>query len=157
MDDKRQWLERDHPVLSIRKQCQILDLTRSTLYYTPHKKPLSDEQLSLLRLVDEVYTRHPFFGSRQMSDYISLHHYPCKRHQARWAYECLGLHSLAPGPNTSKPQPENKIYPYLLGDFDIEQPNQVFSTDITYIRLAGGFVYLALRQNLWVKQDIEAH
>lgn len=142
MDNKRNLIEANHPLLSIRQQCEILDLSRSSIYYTPQTKTFSDEQLALLRLVDEIYTRHPFFGTRQMSSYISLHHYPCKRHQARWAYEHLGLESLAPGPNTSKPQTEHKVYPYLLGEFKVIQPNQVFSTDITYVRLEGGFVYL---------------
>ena len=142
MDDKRNWIEVNHPLLSIRNQCEILNLPRSSIYYMPHIKEFSDEQLALLRLVDEIYTRRPFFGTRQMSDYISLHHYSCKRHQTRWAYEYLGLHSLAPGPNTSKPQSGHKVYPYLLREFKVEHPNQVFSTDITYIRLEGGFVYL---------------
>jgi len=94
---------------------------------------LTDEQLALLRLVDEVYTERPYFGTRQMSDYISLHYYHCKRYETRWAYEHLGLHSLAPGPHTSKPGPEHKIYPYLLRDIEIVKPCQVFSTDLTYI------------------------
>jgi len=102
----------------------------------------NDAQLALLRLVDEIYTQYPFFGTRQMSDYISLHHYPCNRYETRWAYEHLGLHSLAPGPHTSKPHPEHKVYPYLLKDMAIIRPCQVFSTDITYIRLERGFVYL---------------
>ena len=71
-----------------------------------------------------------------------MKHYPCKRHEARWAYERLGLHSVAPGPHTSKPHPEHKIYPYLLRDVAIVRPCQVFSTDITYIRMQKGFVYL---------------
>lgn len=120
----------------------MLNVNRSGLYYRPAPKTFRSEQRALLRMVDEIYTKYPFFGTRQMSDYISLHHYACKRHEARWAYEHLGLRSLAPGPHTSKPQPENKIYPYLLRDFKVTRPCQVFSTDITYIRLQHGFVYL---------------
>ena len=67
-----------------------------------------------------------------MSQYISAHHYPCQRHEIRWAYEHLGLQSVAPGPHTSKPHPEHTVYPYLLKDLEIERPCQVFSTDITY-------------------------
>lgn len=119
-----------------------MEVNRSSLYYTPQPKVLSGEQLALLRLVDEIYTKYPFFGTRQMSGYIALHVHPCKRHEARWAYEQLGLQSLAPGPHTSKPHPEHKIYPYLLKDIEIVRPCQVFSTDITYIRLQRGFVYL---------------
>ena len=140
--DRRRWIEPDHACLSVRAQCELLGLNRSGLYYTPVKKGLSTEQLALLRLTDEIYTKCPFFGTRQMSDYISLHHYPCKRHETRWAYEYLGLYSLAPGPHTSRPHTEHKVYPYLLHGLDIVRPSQVFSTDITYIRLQHGFVYL---------------
>lgn len=140
--DRRRWIEPDHVCLSVREQCKLLELNRSSIYYTPIQKVLSAGQLALLRLTDEIYTKFPFFGTRQMSDYISLHHHPCKRHETRWAYEYLGLHSLAPGPHTSKPHPEHKVYPYLLRELDIVRPCQVFSTDITYIRLQQGFAYL---------------
>lgn len=142
MDDRRNWVEANHPFLSVRAQCEILDLNRSSIYYVKAPKTLAHEQLAFLRLVDEIYTQYPFFGTRQMSDYISLHHHLCKRHEVRWAYEQLGLHSLAPGSHTSKPHPEHKIYPYLLKNIEITRPCQVFSTDITYIRLKHGFVYL---------------
>ena len=142
MDERRQWVEVGHPLLSVRQQCDLLELNRSSLYYTPRPKIFSTEQLALLRVVDELYTQYPFFGTRQMSDYISLHYHPCKRHEIRWAYEQLSLRSVAPGPHTSKPHPEHKVYPYLLQDIEIVRPCQVFSTDITYIRLQRGFVYL---------------
>lgn len=142
MDERRGWIEGNHPILSVRQQCEILEVPRSSIYYEPRPKIFNDNQLALLRLVDEIYTKYPFFGTRQMSDYISLHKHPCKRHQTRWAYEHLGIQSVAPGPHTSKPHAENKIYPYLLHDVEIIRPCQVFSTDITYIRLQRGFVYL---------------
>lgn len=142
MDERLGWVEGDQALLSVRQQCLILGLNRSSVYYTPRPTVFSDEQQELLRLVDEIYTEYPFFGTRQMSDYISLHKHPCKRHEIRWAYERLSLQSLAPGPHTSKPRPEHKIYPYLLGGIEIVRPCQVFSTDITYIRLRRGFVYL---------------
>lgn len=142
MDERKSWVEPANLALSVRQQCEILKINRSCLYYTPRPKTFSDEQLALLRLVDEIYTKHPFFGTRQMGDYISLHHHLCKRHEIRWAYEQLSLQSVAPGPHTSKPHPEHQIYPYLLRHFAITQPRQVFSTDITYIRLQQGFVYL---------------
>lgn len=142
MIERQRWIEKAHPLLSVREQCAILKVTRSTLYYRHCVKEYGDKQLALLRLVDELYTRHPHFGTRQMSDYISLHHYPCHRHEIRWAYQQLCLRSVAPGPHTSKPHPEHKIYPYLLGGIEIVRPRQVFSTDITYVRLRRGFVYL---------------
>ena len=142
MDERRQWIESEHPILSVRQQAGILGLNRSVIYYESRPKALSEGQLGLLRLVDEIYTKYPFFGSRQMSDFISMNHYPCKRHQTRWAYGQLGLQSVAPGPHTSKPHPEHKVYPYLLKDLEIVRPCQVFSTDITYIRMQKGFIYL---------------
>ncbi len=142
MDERRNWVEPEYFLLSVRQQCELLEVNRSSLYYTPRPKRLNDKQLALLRLVDEIYTKYPFFGTRQMSDYISLHEHPCKRHEVRWAYEQLSLRSLAPGPHTSKPHPKHKIYPYLLNNIEIIRPGQVFSTDITYIRLQHGFVYL---------------
>jgi putative transposase len=140
--DRLSWIESTHPLLSVREQCAILELNRSSVYYTPRPKTFTDEQQALLRLVDEIYTKFPFFGTRQMSDYISLHTHPCNRHEVRWAYAQMSLQSVAPGPHTSKPHQKHKIYPYLLHDFDVVRPCQVFSTDITYIRLQRGFVYL---------------
>ena len=143
MVERKGWVEANHPLLSVRSQCEILDLSRSGIYYTARPKVFSKEQLALLRSVDEIYTKYPFFGTRQMSNYISLHNnYPCKRHEIRWVYEHLSLRSIAPGPHTSKPHPEHKVYPYLLHDLEIVRPCQVFSTDITYIRLRHGFIYL---------------
>lgn len=142
MDERRHWVETDNALLSVRQQCDILGVSRSSIYYTPRSSVFSKGQLDLLRLVDEIYTKYPFFGTRQMSDYISLHQRPCRRHETRWAYEQLGLQSVAPGPHTSRPHPEHMLYPYLLNDVDIVRPCQVFSTDITYIRLQHGFVYL---------------
>lgn len=101
------------------------------------------EKLSLLNLVDETYTEHPFMGTRMMAVYLQLQgHESIKRHHTRWAYEHLGLRACAPGPHTSQPHPEHKIYPYLLRNYTITEPNQVWSTDLTYIRLHRGFVYL---------------
>lgn len=142
MRERQGLIEPNHPLLSVRQQCRLLDITRSNLYYTSRPRIFNDEQLALLNLVDEIYTEYPFFGTRQMSAYISLHYHPCLRHEIRWAYEQLSLQSTAPGPQTSKPHPEHKIYPYLLHDVKIIKPCQVFSTDITYLRLRRGFVYL---------------
>ncbi len=142
MDERRSFIEPEHLRLSVRRQCEILEINRSSIYYKGEPKRLSESQLTLLRLVDETYTKYPFFGTRQMSDYLTLHKQPCKRHEVRWAYERLGLRSIAPGPHTTKPHPEHEIYPYLLRGIEIVRPCQVFSTDITYIRLQRGFVYL---------------
>jgi putative transposase len=142
MDERRKWIEEDNGLLSVRRQCDLLNVNRSAVYYVPKPAVLRDDQLNLLRLVDEIYTKYPFFGTRQMSDYISLHHHSCERYETRWAYEQIGLQSTAPGPHTSKPHSEHIIYPYLLKEVEITRSCQVFSTDITYIRLQRGFVYL---------------
>ena len=139
--DRRLWLEPNSPGLSIRQQCVLLEINRSSVYYTSHVA-VSDETLALLRIVDEVYTQYPFFGTRQMASYLRTQGHDVEREQIRGIYERLGLRSLAPGPHTSKPHPEHKIYPYLLRGATIVRPDHVWSTDITYIRLQRGFVYL---------------
>jgi putative transposase len=142
--DRSGLLELHNSSISIREQCRLLDINRSGLYYKPvEPKQIQDSKFKLLNLVDETYTRHPFMGTRMMADYLQLkEHEGIKRHHTRWAYENLGLRACVPGPHTSRPHPENKIYPYLLRDIEIINPNQVWSTDITYIRLKHGFVYL---------------
>lgn len=134
-------LEPEHPELSIRRQCELLGLNRSSIYYKPIiAEEIDHKNLQMIRLVDEIYTQHPFFGTRQMSDYLRLQGHDIDRYHVRCIYERLGLRSLAPCPNTSKAHPEHKIYPYLLRGVNICRPNQVWSTDITYIRLQHGFV-----------------
>ena len=111
----------------------------------PNKAPQqrSDEfECILLSLVDEEYTRHPLSGSRRMTLYLCGCGYAVNRKRVQRLMQKLGLAGMAPGPNTSKPHPQHKVYPYLLRGLDIIRPNQVWSTDITYIRLLHGFVYL---------------
>ena len=105
-------------------------------------KESDKDELVLLRLLDEEYTRHPFYGSRRMKLYLSDCGYSVNRKRVRRLMQTLGLVGMSPGPNTSKPRPRHKVYPYLLRGVDITRPNQVWSTDITYIRLPRGFVYL---------------
>jgi putative transposase len=101
-----------------------------------------DVELLLLALIDAEYTRHPFFGSRKMVLYLAKMGHLVTRKRVQRLMGLLGLAGMAPGPNTSRPHPQHKIYPYLLRGVTITRPNQVWSTDITYIRLARGFVYL---------------
>jgi len=96
----------------------------------------------LLKLLDEEYTRHPFYGSRRMKLFLKECGYTVNRKRVQRLMHQLGLVGMAPGPHTSKSHPQHKIYPYLLRGVDIVRPNQVWSTDITYIRLSRGFVYL---------------
>jgi putative transposase len=105
-------------------------------------KEADEDELVLLRLLDEEYTRHPFYGSRRMKLYLTECGYVVNRKRVQRLMQQLGLVGMSPGPNTRKPHPQHKIYPYLLRGMDITRPNQVWSTDITYIRLPRGFVYL---------------
>ncbi len=102
-----------------------------------------EEELLILTLIDAEYTRHPFYGSRKMVVHLRIIGLIVNRKRVQRLMRILGLAGMAPGPNTSLPHPQHKIYPYLLRGVDVTRPNQVWSTDITYIRLARGFVYLA--------------
>jgi len=139
-DDRRILLESKHEHLSVRKQCEMLDINRSNIYYV--KKEITRAALDLMRLIDEIYTEYPFFGTRQMSSYLRLNGHDVGREQVRSIYKKLGLHALCPGPHTSKPHPEHKVYPYLLRDVEIIANDHVWSSDITYLRLRKGFAYL---------------
>ena len=127
--------------LSVVIQCQLVGIARSTVY--ANKAVVADEyELILLRLLDEEYTRHPFYGSRKMVVWLHAQGHIVNRKRVQRLMGILGLVAMVPGPNTSNKHPQHKIYPYLLRGLDIVRPNQVWSTDITYIRIAHGFVYL---------------
>lgn len=133
-------LEADHPVWSLRHQCELLELNRSSFYY---KAAAADARtLILMNLIDEEYTRHPFYGSRKITRYLWEGGYAVNRKRTQRLMNLMGLEAICPGPNTSKRRQEHKVYPYLLRGLEITRPNQVWATDITYIRLLGGFLYL---------------
>lgn len=138
--DRRLLLEPGYPGLSLRRQCELLDVNRFSYYYSTTVP--DDTTLALLRTVDEVYTCYPFFGSRQMTRYLRAQGAEVGREKIRGVYETLGLRASCPGPHLSQPHPTHKKYPYLLRGLAITQRDQVWSTDITYIRLRKGFVYL---------------
>ena len=140
---RQSWIDFDD-TLALTRQCELANVSRSTVY--AHQKPKEEDETEILlcQLLDEEYTRHPFYGSRKMVVYLGKcgHHVNRKRVQKLMRKLCLV--GMAPGPNTSKAHPQHKVYPYLLRGVEIVRPNQVWSTDITYIRLAGGFVYLTV-------------
>ena len=117
-------------------------MSRATVYAQRVPKRASEQDLELLRLIDEQYTRRPFYGSRKMVTFLQTQGHLVNRKRVQRLMRVLGLAGMAPGPNTSRPQPQHKVYPYLLRGVAVTRPNQVWSTDITYIRLAHGFVYL---------------
>lgn len=122
------------------RQCELVGLARSSYYYQPAGE--SAENLALLRWLDEQYTRTPFYGVRRMTAVLREQGHRVNPKRVRRLLRTLGLEALYPRPRTSVPTPGHRVYPYLLRGLPIERPNQVWSTDITYIRLRGGFVYL---------------
>jgi len=127
-------------LFSLRRQCELLGLNRSGLYYRPAGE--SDENLALMRLLDEQYTRTPCYGVLRMAAYLRSLGHEANPKRVRRLLRTMGLEAVYQKPDTSQPNPEHKIYPYLLRGLPIDRCDQVWSTDITYIRLARGFVYL---------------
>jgi putative transposase len=133
-------VDRAHPEISIRRQCQLLGINRSGLYYRPLGE--SEENLTLMRLIDEEYTRHPFYGSRRMAEWLCSRGHGVGRNRVRRLMRLMDIHAVYPKPKLSQPGEAHKVYPYLLKEVEVTRINQVWSTDITYIRMAEGFVYL---------------
>jgi putative transposase len=133
-------VERDHPDVSIRRQCELLGVNRGGLYYRPVGE--SEENVRLMRLLDEQYTRTPFYGSRKMTEWLVTQGHQVNRKRISRLMEVMGIEAVYPQPKLSQPGEGHKIYPYLLRGVRVERVNQVWSTDITYIRMAQGFVYL---------------
>jgi len=130
------------PNLSVSRQCDLLRLARSS-YYRPRNTCFeSGENLSIMRRIDEEFLRHPFYGSRKMRDYLNREGFSVNRKRIQRLMRLMGLESVAPKPNTSKRRKEHKVYPYLLKKMSITDPGQVWCSDITYIRMPHGFVYL---------------
>jgi putative transposase len=155
MTEKRVSIETDHPRLSISRQCKLIGLNRSCWYAWKNRQGCSrvDEyNLALMRLIDEEYTRHPFYGSRKLTVWLKSQGYWVNRKRIRRLMKMMGLVSVAPKPNTSKPAPEHNVYPYLLRNPDINRPNQVWCADITYIRFRHGFVYLMAVMDWYSRQ-----
>lgn len=127
--------------MALTRQCELVGIPRSSVYAPQAAQP--DEPGSLLLAqIDAEYTRHPFYGSRKMTVYLRGMGHRINRKRVQRLMGKLGLVGMAPGPNTSRPHPQHKVYLYLLRGVAVAQPNQVWSSDITYIRLAQGFVYL---------------
>ncbi len=143
VQEKRGRIEAGHAELSIARQCELIGLPRAS-YYREIRLSESEENLELMRLIDEEYIRHPFYGSRKMRAYLNRLGYPVNRKRVQRLMRKMGLASIAPKPNTSRRAPEHKVYPYLLRDLAINRPNQVWCSDLTYIRLEGGFAYLTV-------------
>lgn len=126
--------------ISVRKQCELLGVNRATVYYKPRGE--SAENLQLMRLIDEAYLKYPFYGSRKMTYVLNRLGYKVGRHRVRRLMTLMGLTAIYQKPNTSQKNQAHEIYPYLLRNKTVDQPNQVWASDITYIPMKHGFMYL---------------
>jgi putative transposase len=126
-------------LLTITEQAKLLDISRATVYYRPE---ISLEDVNLMHAIDKLYTEFPYYGKRRMAAALRRDGYDIGKQKVRTLMQCMGLEALYPKPRTSVPHPAHTIYPYLLRDVPITHSNQVWGTDITYIRLATGFAYL---------------
>jgi len=129
-----------HELISLRRQCQLLGLHRSGIYYKAAEE--STENLELMRLLDEEYTRHPFYGVEKMTEWLREQGYQVNEKRVRRLLRLMGLMAVYPKPRLSQPAAGAQIYPYLLRDVRVERADQVWSSDITYVRLWQGWIYL---------------
>jgi len=126
--------------IPISRQCELLGLNRSTLYYSP--LPLSSYNQLLMNLIDEQYTKTPFYGIPRMTAFLKREGYSVNHKRVERLMQIMGIQAIYPKRNLSRINPQNRIYPYLLKDLAINKPNQVWASDITYVRLKRGFIYL---------------
>ncbi len=139
-DERKAMIKSDHPKLSLSRQCNILSISRSSFYY--QGKGESEANLTLMRRIDGIFLKYPFYGSRQMARYLCREGEKVGRHRIRRLMKLMGLEAIYQAPNTSRGHPAHKIHPYLLRKMVIDRPNQVWCSDITYIPVKHGFLYL---------------
>ncbi len=138
--DRKALVRRDVSELSLSRQCQLLSISRSSLYYVP--KGESAENLALMQRIDASFLKYPFYGSRQMARHLRREGTIVGRHRVRRLMRLMGLAAIYQAPKTSQPHPEHRIYPYRLKGLSITRPNHVWCADITYIPVRRGFLYL---------------
>ena len=133
-------IDRDDPELPVTRQCGLMTVSRSSVYRPP--APASDEDLAIMALIDRQYLARPYYGSRRMAAWLATQGHRVNRKRVQRLMRLIGLVAVYQRPNTSKPAAAHKVYPYLLGGLSIDRVNQVWCSDITYIPMAKGFVYL---------------
>ncbi len=143
-------IERQNKMISIRRQAELLGVARSRVYYEPKIDPYN---LELMHLIDEQYTKTPFYGSRRMREVLRRKGYTVNRKRIQRLMHLMGIEAIYPKKNLSKPSPGCKIYPYLLRDRKITRVNEVWGADITYIRMRHGWVYLVAIMD-WVSRYV---
>jgi len=137
---RREMADRQHPALSTVRQCALLGISRSSVYYRPRATSLED--LAVMKLIDQQYLATPFYGSRRMTVWLQRQGRPMSRKRVQRLMRTMGLRAIFRRPRTSQPAAGHKVYLYLLGGMEITRPNQVWAADITYIPMARGFLYL---------------
>ena len=137
---RRKLVDREDPSLSITRQCALLGVSRSGVYYRPRER--SKEDLSLMQAIDRQYLETPFYGSRRMKVWLEREGRCVSRKRVQRLMRIMGLRAIYRGPRTSRPVPEHRVYPYLLEKARITRSNQVWAADITYLPMARGFLYL---------------
>ena len=151
--ERRATVERVNPVLPVSQQCRLLAVSRSAVYRKPAEVNAAD--LAMMALIDRQYLARPYYGSRRMAAWLATQGHVVNRKRVRRLMRLLGLVAIYPRPNTSKPAAAHKIYPYLLGGIAIERVNQVWCSDVTYIPMAKGFLYLVVIMD-WVSRAVLA-
>lgn len=141
MEVKRRWIDAVHPQLSVARQCALVGLARSSYYFTPMATE-SEENLRLMRKIDELYLKRPIYGYRRMSDWLQDLGWRVNAKRVARLMRLMGLQAVLPGPHTSRRHPEHRVYPYLLRDLAIGRPDEVWCADITYVPMNRGFLYL---------------
>ena len=140
---KRELIDITHPDISVRRQCELLQLNRSSYYYHPHPYQISDDDMYLMNEVDRLYADYPYYGARKMGKHLGRKlDRKLGRKKMRRIMELLGLQAIYAKPDTSKPHPEHTVYPYRLKGITASYPNHIWGTDITYIRVRGSWMYL---------------
>ena len=137
---RRRMVDREHPSLSIARQCALLGVARSSLYYRPREA--SGENPALMQAMDRQYLDTPFYGSRRMKVWLAREGIPVSRKRVQRLMRVMGLRAIYRSPRTSRPAPEHRVYPYLLEKIRVTRPNQAWAADITYLPMARGFLYL---------------
>jgi putative transposase len=138
---RKSWISKED-ALPVATQCALAGVNRTGCYGQVSDTTPNAEEIQLRQLINEEYGIHPFYGSRRMTQFLLAKGYQVNRKRVQRLMRAMGLAGIAPGPHTSKPHPEHKVYPYLLRGVTVNEPNHVWSTDITYCRLPGGFMYL---------------
>ena len=146
-------IDRSHE-LSVVRQAKVLNISRGSVYYKP--RPVSPEDLALMRRIDELHLDYPFAGARMLRDLVQREGFPVGRRHLSTLMRRMGIEAIYRRPNTSRPAPGHKIYPYLLRGLKVDRPNQVWATDLTYIPMARGFVYLVAVVD-WFSRRVLSH